>query len=300
VKLFQKKNNFQTYQRIIDTHSNQYGNDIDNLGFYMDGEQLVGSTLYTTYIFQDTQFFSNNPEETRNNIYCFSRLVGKTVGIIIEKLIEKSNNSLPIFEPPIFVPRDEKAYTEKDILNTQFFVKEPNHNVFLTRLVLSLQEASTCNWLYSGIPNANNLQLDSYILLRLLSIKADEVMDNLKNMQSFLPYNFNQVDEECNFSLSKIINDFDEELRDECVQLRNMIHYDENNRNFLDYVHEKLREDSNYINHLTFMLVREYMEPLRKLISNYLKVSDMRSMNDLEKIARRLFSLVKSNDFRES
>ncbi|MGE7907539.1 hypothetical protein ACQKNS_24525 [Peribacillus sp. NPDC094092] len=32
VKLFQKKNNIKSYQRIIDTHINQFGNDIDNLG----------------------------------------------------------------------------------------------------------------------------------------------------------------------------------------------------------------------------------------------------------------------------
>ncbi|MCT4477255.1 DNA polymerase III subunit gamma/tau [Peribacillus frigoritolerans] len=300
VKLFQKKNNLKTYQRIIDNHINQFGNDIDNLGFYLDGKQLVGSTIYTTYIFQDTQFFSNNPKETSNNIYNFLKLVGETVAITIEKLIEKSNHSLPIFDPPTFVYNDEKAYTEKDILNTQFFVKEPDQNVFLTRLVISLQEASTCNWLYKGIPDANSLQLDNYILLRLLSIKADEVMDNLKNMQTFLPEIFHQVDDECNLSFSKIISDFDKELRNECVQLRNMIHYDENERNFLDYVNNKFREDCNYINNLTYKLVIDYMEPLSKLISNYLKINDMRSMNDLEKIARRLFSLVKRNDFRES
>jgi hypothetical protein len=137
-------------------------------------------------------------------------------------------------------------------------------------------------------------------LLRLLSIKADEVMDNLKNMQSFISDIFNQLDKECNFSFSKLVSDFDREIKDECVELRNMIHYDEDGTNFLDYVNNKLRDDCNYINHINYKIVRHYMEPLSKLISNYLNINDTRSMKDFEKIVRRLLSLAKRKNFRES
>lgn len=41
----------------MDFHINQFGNDIDNLGFYLKEGQLVGSTIYPTYIFIDTDFF---------------------------------------------------------------------------------------------------------------------------------------------------------------------------------------------------------------------------------------------------
>jgi hypothetical protein len=300
VKLYEKKNNFNVYQRIIDHHIHQFGNDIDNIGFYLDGEQLVGSTIYSTYIFKDTQFLTDNPKESGTNVYNFAKLVGETVAIMLEKLIEKSNHSLPLPDIPLFIYSDDKPYTEKDIHSNQFFAKEPIQNVLLTRLVISLQEASTCIWLYNGIPGDNRLQFDNYILLRLLSIKADEVMDNLKNMQSFIPDIFNQVDKECNFSFSKLVSDFDREIKDECVELRNMIHYDEDGTNFLDYVNNKLRNDSNYINHINYKIVRHYMEPLSKLISNYLNINDTRSMKDFEKIVRRLLSLAKRKNFRES
>lgn len=300
VKLYEKKNNFKVYKRIIDYHIHQFGNDIDNIGFYLDGEQLVGSTIYSTYIFQDTQFFTDSPNESSANVYDFAKLVGETVAIILEKLIEKSNHSLPLLDIPLFIYSDDKPYKEKDIHSSQFFSKEPNQNVLLTRLVISLQEASTCNWLYNGIPGANRLQFDNYILLRLLSIKVDEVMDNLKNMQSFILDTFNQVDKECNFSFSKLVSDFDREIKDECVELRNMIHYDVDGTNFLDYVDNKLRNDSNYINNINYKIVRHYIEPLSKLISNYLNINDIRSMNSFEIIARRLFSLGTRKNFRES
>lgn len=299
VKLYQKKNNFKVYESIINDHIHQFGNDIDNLGFYLDGKQLVGSTIYTTYIFQNTQFFAKNPKETGRNVYIFMEKVGETVAVIIEKLIEKSNYALSPLEIPTFVYNDDKPYTEKDILNKNFFVNDQNKNVLLTRLVISLQEASTCIWLYNGIPRANNFQVDNYILLRLLSIKADEVMDNLKNMQTFLPDTFMQVDKVLDLKVSCLINEFDKELYDECRLLRNMIHYNAHDTNFIGYVEGKLSNESNYINNFTHKLVKHYMEPLSELISDYLKINEKRSMSDLEKIARRLLSLIKRDKFKE-
>lgn len=300
VKLYQRKNNFKVYKRIIDTHIHQFGSDIDNLGFYLDGDQLVGSTIYSTYIFQDTQFFTNSPKKTAGNAYNFVKKVGETVVIIIEKLIEKSDYTLPSFEIPTFEYNDDVSYTEKDVLSSNFFVDSQNQNVLLTRLVISLQEASTCIWLYNGVSKANNLQLDNYILLRLLSIKADEVMDNLKNMQTFLSDAFLQVDKALNFKISSLINEFDKDLCDECRYLRNMIHYNEHDINFIEYVEEKISNENNYINHFTHKLVKHYMEPFCKLVSEYLKVNEKKSMNDFEKITKRLLSLAKGEKFRSS
>ena len=73
VKLYEKKNNIKVYKRIIDLHTYQFGNDIDNLGFYLEGKRLVGSTIYTTYIFQDTHFFSSNPKRLAKMLLDFLR-----------------------------------------------------------------------------------------------------------------------------------------------------------------------------------------------------------------------------------
>ncbi|MYL47662.1 DNA polymerase III subunit gamma/tau [Virgibacillus halodenitrificans] len=302
VKLFQKKDNYKVYNRIVDIHTYQFGNDIDNLGFYLEDDKLIGSTIYSTYIFQETHFFSTNPKETGEKGLAFAKLVGETAGLIVEKLIEKSNHTLPLIDPPTFVYKDDEAYKEKDILSTKFYGEEQNHNVTLTRLVISLQEASTCIWLHKGISNNNydKLQFENYILLRLLTIKADEVMDNLKNMRRFLPDNFNRIDKDCQFKLSKIMNNFDRELEEECRVLRNMVHYNEERENFLDYVDSKIRKDKNYINTLTYKIVNDYMKPLNNIVSDYLQINNIKSMNDFEKITRRVFSLVKRRNFRSS
>ncbi|WP_047984589.1 hypothetical protein [Ornithinibacillus californiensis] len=301
VKLFQKKDNYKVYNRIVDLHTYQFGNDIDNLGFYLEGDKLVGSTIYTTYIFQDTHFFSTNPKETGKIALAFAKMVGESAGLIIEKLIEKSNYTLPLMDPPTFLYNDDKPYRDKDILSTKFYGEDQNHNVALTRLVVSLQEASTCIWLYKGISiKYDKLQLENYILLRLLTIKADEVMDNLKNMRRFLPDNFNQIDENCQFKLSAIINKFDSEIEEECKELRNMIHYNEDRENFLDYVNSKMKKDNNYINALTYKIVSDYMAPFNDIISDYLRINNIKSMSDFEKITRRVFTLIKRRDFRST
>lgn len=299
VKLYQKKDNFKVYNRIINLHIHQFGNDVDNLGFYLDEDQLIGSTLYPTYIFQDTQFFTTNPTKTAENAYVFTESLGETIGIIINKLIEKSNNTLPPFEIPIFKYKDEIAYVEKDILSRNIFSENQNYNVFLTRLLISLQEASSSVWLYNGISQTSNSQLDNYILLRLLSIKADEIMDNLKNMQTFLPDVFGQVDKSVQFKISSLINDFDNDLNDECRTLRNMIHYNENDINFMKYVKDKINIENDYIEIVTHKIVKYYMEPFCIVVSDYINLNKKNSMNNFVKIIKRLLSLIKGEDFRK-
>lgn len=292
VKLYQKRNNFKVYERIIDMHIDKFGNDIDNLGFYLEGKQLVGSTIYSTYIFQNTEFFSNDIKQPNESIFRFSQLIGETVVLIIGKLREKSNYSLPEFKIQNFIYIENTPYINKDLLKSSFFADESQQNVLLTRLIISLQEATTCKWLYDGIKESNELGIHNYILLRLLSIKTDEVMDNLKNMQKFLKNDFDKLDEDSNYEVSKLIKKFNENLKNECSILRNMIHYDIQGENFLDYVRNKMQADSTYINSISKELVKEYMSPLSKLISNYLNINNKKSMSDFEKILRRLKSLI--------
>ena len=299
VKLFEKKNNYKVYERIVNLHTHQFGSEVDNLGFYLEGDKLIGSTLYPTYIYKDTQFFSTHPKETKANVFAFAKIIGQTITVVIEKLNEKSNYTLPNFEIPSIDFEDETAYRDKDILNTRFYCEAQNQNVVLTRLLLSLQEVSTCIWLYNGISSdSNTLKIDNYILLRLLSIKTDEVMDNLRNMRKFLTEPFHEVDEKCEYKLSEILNEFDSDLKYECRKLRNMIHYKEHKENFFDYVANELTKDSNYIKGLTQRLIYYYMLPLNNVISEYLQINRINSMNIAEKVFRRISSLVKGGDFR--
>ncbi|MDQ0160865.1 DNA polymerase III subunit gamma/tau [Alkalibacillus salilacus] len=302
VKLYQKKDNFKVYNRIVDLHTYQFGNDVDNLGFYLENGKVVGSTIYTTYVFQDTHFFSTNPNETKKVAFRFAEMVGETLALFSEKLREKSGYTLAPIEIPTFEYKDSKAYKTKDILNSNFYGDNQNQNVALTRLVISLQEASTCIWLYNGIyiNSDNDLQIENYIVLRLLTIKFDEVMDNLKNMRKFLSDTFTLIDKQCEYDLSKIIHDFDNEVEEECRRLRNMIHYNEGSENFLDYIDQQLKIDKNYIHGISSKIINSFMIPLNDVISDYLKIDSIESMNTFSKVNRRISSLIKRKDFRSS
>ncbi|KMQ31337.1 MULTISPECIES: hypothetical protein [Bacillus cereus group] len=291
VKLYEKRDNINIYNRIMDFHINQFGNDIDNLGFYLKERQLVGSTIYPTYIFIDTDFFPDLSQESQIDFKSFFVKVGETINLLMDKLVIDSNGALEYSEFPIFVHNDEKKYRDKDIHDSVFFIGEAEEKIIITRLILSLQEASTCIWLYNILQlNTTELNLDKYILMRLSSIKIDEVMDNIKNMSKFLKGKFTKIDENHNYEFSRLISDYDKDIGEECRVLRNMIHYNKNDVNFLDYLHIKLADDSTYIDGLLNKIINNYMEPLCLLITNYLDVDNKRSMSDWEKISKRLHS----------
>lgn len=43
------------YRKVLDYHINAYGEDVNNIGFYLnDDDEVVGSTLYIAYILIDT------------------------------------------------------------------------------------------------------------------------------------------------------------------------------------------------------------------------------------------------------
>ncbi len=128
----------------------------------------------------------------------------------------------------------------------------------------------------------------------MLSIKADEIMDNLKNIQSFLQDDFKKIDSKCNYKLSSLISSFEGELAEECRYLRNMLHYNEEKTNFLDYIVTKHESDSTYVKTTIGSIVLNYMEPLYATISEYLNVENLKSMNDFEKIYKRLRTKIKS------
>ena len=43
------------YRKILDYHIEAYGDDVNNIGFYLNSSgEVVGSTLYAAYILLDT------------------------------------------------------------------------------------------------------------------------------------------------------------------------------------------------------------------------------------------------------
>lgn len=82
---------------------------------------------------------------------------------------------------------------------TSLFTADKKKNALITRLLLIQQELVTCIWLKDNISVENVLALNNagYILLRLLTMKIDQVMDNLKNIQKYLPDYFLELNHQC-------------------------------------------------------------------------------------------------------
>lgn len=62
-------NNQKMHEDILEYHVKKYGDDINNLGFYLEDGNLKGSTLYPTYLFYDSTIFKS--DNISNAIFSF-------------------------------------------------------------------------------------------------------------------------------------------------------------------------------------------------------------------------------------
>ncbi|KGA95517.1 hypothetical protein AJ85_08175 [Alkalihalobacillus alcalophilus ATCC 27647 = CGMCC 1.3604] len=295
VKLYNKGNNQQIYEKILRNSIEQFGDDVDNIGLFLKDGMLVGSTIFQQYMFLDTDILESNPRINQRNALEFFKCVGEISFEFAENLKGKIKSEVIPFEliPP-FIYRDNHAYKTKDVHHSQLYAKDVQSNVVITRLLLILQEVTTCLWLRPGVKfHIDNFTLDMYIAVRLISIKADEVMDNLNNMKKFLKDDFQKIDLACNHELTNIIKRYNQVLKSECTLLRNFLHYNFKDENFLDFVIRRTGNNPNYSKEIVERINEYIMEPLFKALSQYFEVDQMKSMSDWEKIRNRLITLVK-------
>ncbi|WP_226035412.1 DNA polymerase III subunit gamma/tau [Aquibacillus saliphilus] len=294
VKLFQKGKNKEIYQKIIDSSISQFGDDVDNIGFYLDNGLLAGSTFFPQYIFLDTDILGNKPRMNQQNSLKFFQYVGATSSYMFDEVNKViTDQSIKLEALPEFIYPDKLPYQTKDVHYSNLFIGEDQ--VALTRLLFIVQEATTCLWLKNGISTVRSeLTLDNYITIRLLSIKADEVMDNLINMKRFLKESFNRIDDYCCGRLTGLIQYYEQTLLVECKQLRNFLHYNKSDENFYDFILTEIDKNNLYVNNLIDQIVLELMKPLVEVISSYFQVDKMESMTDWKKIRNRLKTLIRN------
>ncbi|MYL57487.1 DNA polymerase III subunit gamma/tau [Virgibacillus halodenitrificans] len=295
VKLYNKGNSKQIYTKILENSIKQFGDDVDNIGLFLDNGMLVGSTIFHQYIYIDTDILKSNPRINQSNALDFFKYVGEIAFSFAEIIKEEVKFDVPPFELiPTFSYLDNFSYKAKDIHHSQLYKEDDTSNVVITRLLLILQEATFCLWLQQGVSfNNDDITLDMYMAVRLISIKADEVMDNLVNMRKFLKDEFDKIDQACNREFTKIINSYNQELKSECKLLRNFLHYNFKEENFLDFFISKTKEDRNYSEEIVGKVNFCVMEPISQVLSQYFAVERMKSMSDWEKVRNRLVTLFK-------
>jgi hypothetical protein len=279
VKSTQGSKNREIFNELLKGHKSIFGNDIDNLGFYLDNDILAGSTLFPTFVFANTPLFYalNNKENMQEFTYI--------IGSLTTQILNKINQPIALLSRPI-INIEEKEYIYKDIWDQRFFTDDVKYNVFLTRLLIIQNELNTCIWIEKHLDyHSPKFNIDKYILLRLTSIKLFETMKNLIDIKDRLSIHWT------NFNMSSIDNlltEYENNHKKEIEFLRNMLHYSSGQINFYDYLQQQINKDFDYQDKLINIIFNEYIHNIRITISNSIKIHSYESMDEFEKITRRL------------
>lgn len=283
-------NNQKMHEDILEYHVKKYGDDINNLGFYLEDGNLKGSTLYPTYLFYDSTIFKS--DNISNAIFSFFRNVGELCIQFLQQISSLTKGTLPFTVPESIVLVDDCGYINKDIHHTSLYTGDRKSDSIITRLLLIQQELVTCIWLKESINNRVEPDLNNtgYILLRLLSMKIDQVMDNLENIKKFLPDYFSELNANCSGELENTMEAYVRSIFSECRDLRNMLHYDIHGVNFYDFLAQRKSENENYINIMINKILFDFVTPLNEIISDYFNIAGLKSIGDIEMILNRLKS----------
>ncbi|MFD1415363.1 hypothetical protein [Oceanobacillus jeddahense] len=288
MKTDQGMNNRKIFNNLLDNFRKNFGNDIDNIGFYLNDDILAISTIYQTFIFENTPYLNTTSPLP---IYHFS----KSIGSLTESLLNSINKDSKLKSGPL-LNIQEKAFTSKDIWNQRFFIDDITHNIFLTRLILIQSELTGCIWLEKFLDyNNNELTLDKYILIRLTSIKFYEIMRNLNSMISIKKFEQHWD----NFNLKELrlfVVAYNSTIKNEIKTLRNMVHYNNNGTNFYEFILNKELENDKYVDELINNLFNKYIFKMRILISKGIDINSYESMSDAEKKQRRIRTIVSGKD----
>lgn len=291
VKSSQGRDNREILGNILKTHFNLFGEDIDNLGFYLENDEVIGSTIYVTYVYDGTPFF--NSKDTGKVILEFSREIGRSIAEIINAI-----------QQPLLIPtRDilsanDLDYELKDVWHKRFFTDDITLNVCLMRLLVIQNEISSCLWVEKYLDyKTNEFTLDKYLLLRLSSIKFYQTMENLMDIEKRAPKQFSFLGLN---DLDRLILRYKNELRAECKFLRNLLHYSNHQINYFDYVVDKIEKNNDYADMLLQTILLDFFPLIKEKISKALNISSIESMSDWEKIKRRIGTKFKSTIKRNS
>lgn len=313
VHLFQNKKGYnkKVYNKVLNYHLNKFGENINNIGFYLNkNNELIGSTLYVSFVYLNANSFLPSPNnetklEIKNKIVSFSKYVGELSVLLSTEFEKLLNTKIDILES-IEKIKCGQEYNNKDINHKSLYKKQEDiYNTFLTRIIFTMQEINDVIFIKENYFNRlkKPIFLDSYILLRLTTLKTDETFDNLYNLQNYCKVYFEEFDTSRNGEVSLLLERYANEFKEECCTMRNMIHYnlesDEEEDNFLGYYNKLIEKDSYEPINIVENTIELYLKPLRHMINNFLGIEKIRSLSDFEQIQIRLKEIVESEETLE-
>lgn len=308
IHLYIKKRgqNQKMYRKVLDYHINAYGEDVNNIGFYLNEDEVIGSTLYIAYILLDTGNlpFPSLEEEAqiKERTLTFAEYIGEISAQLAQSLEKTFNINLHTSTGNIERVYAENSYECRDINHNALFSSDNDlTNTFTLRLIFSLQEINDVIWLRDRYLTKlkNPLFMDSYILLRLTTLKTDEIMDNLLNIRNHSKKQFNEWNNKSDGRVKRLIEKYEKEIKEECSEMRNMIHYDidseDYERNFFGYLTNKMNQEANYPTNIINNIIDLYLKPLKYEILDFLEIEKIEPFSDWKMIMNRLSKLIKGS-----
>jgi hypothetical protein len=228
------------------------------------------------------------------------------IGEISAQLAQSLENTLEI-NLPTYTDNTERIYAEnsyecRDINHKTLFSSDDElTNTFILRLIFSLQEINDVIWLRDQYMTKlkNPLFLDFYILLRLTTLKTDEIMDNLLNIRNHSNKQFNDWNNKSEGSVKRLLEKYEKEIKEECADMRNMIHYDidykNHKRNFFGHITNKINQEYNYPTNIINTIINSILKPLKYEILDFLKIEKIEPSSDWIIIVNRLSKLIKGS-----
>ncbi|WP_430789691.1 hypothetical protein VBD025_04505 [Virgibacillus flavescens] len=284
VKASQGKHNRNIFNSVLNTHFDLFGKDIDNLGFYLDQNKLIGSTLYVTYVYDETPFFDsiNSGEVIKE----FSQEVGMNIANVIDAI-----------EQPLLLPSksitmsNEEVYELKDVWHKRFLTNNITMDVCIMRLLIIQNEISSCLWIEKHLDyKGKEISLDKYILLRLSLIKFYQTMESLLDLKRRAPQQYSTLNLN---NLNELLLSYKYDFKAEIKTLRNLLHYSDKGINFYEYLMHSIKKDNEYADNLLQTILIDFFPIITDTISDSLNISNIVSMSDSEKIGRRVVTKVK-------
>lgn len=287
IKLFGQrgslKKNDDIYLKIRKIHEESFAEYENNIGLYLEENRILGSTIYNTFIFLDSDF--ENPylvmhdrefqermknflletiPQTRMKLEPF--VVGKDAEIFYENIVPIEATNLKVVE-------------NFDVRAEMFFDDEKNSLSFQTtqyRLLICLQELNYMVYIYETFVDRLGKEfIDDYTFMRILTRGLDSILKNLNNISRYSNLEFCVWISSLDKDLQKEIKSFANEsgLLKWASKYRNMVHYDTVSKERYSNFFEVMKVDNDF-KKKCYDIYFEVVMPLQKGISDFFIVSE--------------------------
>ncbi|PAD18613.1 hypothetical protein [Shouchella clausii] len=295
IKIFgskEKGGNKGVYEKIRTIHEDSFEDWENNIGFYLINGKVLGSTLYSTYIFKGSSFENPYKLTSDNKLKLkFQQLVFERIPrtlVTLERLLGFEEIRQPTIEPI-----KNELLRNFDVRSELFFndgVYSITHQSMIFRLVLSLQELNYVKFVYLNFINKPNTQfLDHYYFARILTKNLDTVLKNLINISKYQEKDFKAwVNSIADYDLRCQIQDIFEHqgnLFKWIKKYRDMIHYDMQSpeNNFLNFY---LNESEDVFTR-SKTVYQQILLPIIEGILNYIQVNKQNQYSLLKMLRYR-------------